>query len=210
MKKQTFLDMLKKRLSGLPKQEIAERLTFYSEMIDDRMEEGMSEEEAVASVGSVDEIVSQTLTDMPSANRRKKGIQLKRQRKTWEIVLLAVGSPLWLVLGIAGLAVAFSLAIAGLAVVFSLYAVAWAVLVCLWAVFGALIGCAFAGVVSAIVFVCTGTLLTGVAMLAAGLVCGGFSVFFFHGCKETEKGTIWLTKKMTSWIKNCFKKKEKI
>ena len=45
MKKQTFLDMLKKRLSGLPKQEIAERLTFYNEMIDDRMEEGMSEEE---------------------------------------------------------------------------------------------------------------------------------------------------------------------
>ena len=38
MCKQDFLDELRAKLIGLPKQELEERLTFYSEMIDDRME----------------------------------------------------------------------------------------------------------------------------------------------------------------------------
>lgn len=37
MRKWEFLSTLKNRLSGLPKQEVEERLNFYSEMIDDRM-----------------------------------------------------------------------------------------------------------------------------------------------------------------------------
>ena len=56
MLKQEFLAQLRDALCGLPQRDIDERLTFYSEMIDDRMEEGLSEEEAVAAVGSVDEI----------------------------------------------------------------------------------------------------------------------------------------------------------
>ena len=48
MTKQAFLAALGERLVGLPQKDIEERLTFYSEMIDDRMEEGLSEEEAVA------------------------------------------------------------------------------------------------------------------------------------------------------------------
>ena len=48
MGKQEFLAQLRKGLQGLPQEDIEERLTFYSEMIDDRMEEGLSEEEAVS------------------------------------------------------------------------------------------------------------------------------------------------------------------
>jgi uncharacterized membrane protein len=48
MGKQEFLTRLGKALSGLPREDIEERLNFYSEMIEDRMEEGLSEEEAVA------------------------------------------------------------------------------------------------------------------------------------------------------------------
>ena len=40
---ETFLDELRKGLSGLPEEDIQERLSFYSEMIDDGMEEGLSE-----------------------------------------------------------------------------------------------------------------------------------------------------------------------
>ena len=39
MNKQEFLMRLREGLSGLPQNEIEERLTFYSEMIDDRIEE---------------------------------------------------------------------------------------------------------------------------------------------------------------------------
>ena len=61
MNKQDFLSQLKKGLSGLKKQEREERLTFYRDRIEDRMEEGLSEEAAVAECGSVEKILSQIL-----------------------------------------------------------------------------------------------------------------------------------------------------
>ena len=65
MTKLKFLLTLKDSLSGLPKDELEERLHFYSEIIDDRMEEGCSDEEAVLAIGSVDEIVMQVAGDIP-------------------------------------------------------------------------------------------------------------------------------------------------
>ena len=47
MKKKEFLDALSRGLSPLPKRERDERVNFYREMIDDRIEEGIPEEEAV-------------------------------------------------------------------------------------------------------------------------------------------------------------------
>ena len=64
MNKQDFLAELRKGLSGLPQDDIEERLTFYSEMLDDRIEEGLSEEEAVSAAGTIDEIVAQTIADI--------------------------------------------------------------------------------------------------------------------------------------------------
>ena len=55
MTKLDFLFALQSRLEGLPKDEVRERIGFYAEMIEDRMEEGMPEEAAVAAVGSVEE-----------------------------------------------------------------------------------------------------------------------------------------------------------
>ena len=110
---------------------------------------------------------------------------------------MALGSPVWL-----------SLLIAAFAVVLSLYISLWAVIVSLWAAFGALIGCALGGVVAGIGFVCGGHSLAGVAMLAAGMVCAGFSIFTFYGCRAATEGAVLLTKKMSLWIKNCFVKKE--
>ena len=46
MNKQEFIANLKARLSGLPAGEIDARAECYGEMIDDRMEDGMTEEEA--------------------------------------------------------------------------------------------------------------------------------------------------------------------
>ena len=50
MNKQEFLKNLRVSLSNLPQEEIEERIIFYSEMIDDRIEEGLSEEEAKAMI----------------------------------------------------------------------------------------------------------------------------------------------------------------
>ena len=65
MSKTDFLIKLREMLSGLPQEEVADRLMFYGEMIDDRIEEGLAEEDAVAEVGSVDEIAAQILEEVP-------------------------------------------------------------------------------------------------------------------------------------------------
>ena len=86
MKKEEFLSELESRLSGLPSEDINERIEFYSEAIDDRMEEGLSEEEAVSQIGSVDEVVNQIASETPLSNLIKEKISRRKKLKAWEIV----------------------------------------------------------------------------------------------------------------------------
>ena len=101
MTKQEFLSSLRLRLKDLPKDELEERLTFYIEMIDDRTEEGLSEDEAISEIGSIDEIVEQINADIVPRVQSKKGAS---KRAT---ILLAVSSPLWIALLIAAFAIVF-------------------------------------------------------------------------------------------------------
>lgn len=197
MGKQEFLVQLRKGLSGLPQEDIEERLTFYSEMIDDRMEEGFTEEEAVVAVGSAQEIVAQVVAEIPFAKIAKERIKSRRQLRVGEIVLLALGSPIWL-----------SLLIAVFAIILSLYISLWAVIISLWAVFASFAACSIGGVLACVVFIVGGNGVSGLAMLAAGIACAGLAIFMFHGCKAVTGGTLILTKKMAIWVKNCFIKKE--
>ena len=197
MNKQEFLADLCKGLSGLPQDDIEECLTFYSEMLEDRIEEGFSEEEAVMAAGPVDDIVKQTVSDIPLAKIAKERIRPKRRLKVWEIVLLALGSPIWLSLGLAAASV-----------VLSLYIALWSVIAAMWSVFGALAISALCSLPACIIFVSGGNGMSGLAVLSAGIVCAGLSVMMFFGCRETTKGVLILTKKIAAWIKRCFIKKE--
>lgn len=190
MRKQEFLSALKRSMKGLPKSEIDERISFYSEMIDDRIEEGFSEEDAVAKIGNVDHISKQILSEA----RVPKS---KRKRKPWEIALLWIGSPLWI-----------SLALAAFAIVISLYASLWAVVVSFWSAFVALAASAICGIVASIPFAIAGNISAGIATFGAALVCGGVAIFAFYGCKAVTKCAWWLTKKAVC-VKKCFRKKEK-
>jgi len=193
MSKQEFLLRLRKGLSGLPQDDIEERLIYYSEMIDDRMEEGFSEEEAVAEIGSVDEIAAQIVSEIPFTKFVKEKIKPKKRLGAWEIILIILGSPIWL-----------SLLIAAFAVIFSLYAALWAVIISLWAVFGSLIGFAFGEIAAGIGFTLGGYEVSGIAMIGAGVVGAGLSIFLCFGCKAVTKGILLLTKKVALGIKNCF------
>ncbi|MGM9521593.1 MAG: DUF4097 family beta strand repeat-containing protein [Oscillospiraceae bacterium] len=61
MSKKEFLDELCRRLRLMPPDEAQKTVLFYSEAIDDRMEDGLSEEEAVAAMGSIDDIVREVM-----------------------------------------------------------------------------------------------------------------------------------------------------
>ena len=71
MYKQQFLSELEKKLGGLPQEDIHERLNFYDESISDRMEEGLTEEEAVAAIGNADAIAAQIIAETPFARIAK-------------------------------------------------------------------------------------------------------------------------------------------
>ena len=65
MNKKGFLEKLKSELNGYSPEEVDRSIAFYSEMIDDRIEDGADEEEAVASIGSIEEIVNQIKLELP-------------------------------------------------------------------------------------------------------------------------------------------------
>ena len=198
MLKQEFLDRLKEALAGLPEEDIAERLSFYGEMIDDRMEDGLTEEEAVAGIGPVDEIADGIVGDTPIMKIVRERVKPKHRMRAWEKALLVLGSPVWL-----------PLLIAAFACLFSVYVVLWAVILCLWAAEVSLIACAAAGVLGGVIAVFRGKLLYALALIGAGLVCAGLAVIAFRGCLAASRGAVILTKKIGSWIKRLFLRKEK-
>lgn len=193
MNKQEFLEQLRRGISGLPQEDIEERLTFYSEMIDDRIEEGLSENEAVSEIGSVDTVISQILDDTPLVKLVKQKMRPKKRMNAWEIVFLILGSPIWL-----------SLIIAAFAVVISVYAAVWSLIIALWSVFVSLVAAALGGAAGGIWFAVTAKAVTGLAAAGTGVFCAGLSVFMFFACKAATKGILLLTKKAALGIKGCF------
>lgn len=198
MDKTQFLDELKRRMSGLPQSELDERLLFYSEMIDDRMEDGLTEEEAVAGIGSVDEVVEQIMAEIPLSRLVKEKVRQRHGLKAWEILLLVLGSPVWLPL----LAAAF-------AVCLSLYLVLWAMLISVWAVDLSLAVSAVGGLFMAAFHMLKGNPAGAAFILGAALVCAGLAILLFFACLKLTKALMRLTKKMLLGIKAMFMGKEK-
>ena len=197
MNKAEFLDALRGCLCGLPDGEVDDRLTFYGEMIDDRMEEGLSEEDAVSAMGSVEEVASQIMSEIPLGKIVKGRIKPKRKMSAWEIVLLILGSPIWL-----------SLILSAFAVILSLYLSLWAVVVSLWATFASLVGSALGATVLGIVYAVLQNGYAGLALIGAGLVLAGLAILFFLLCRVATKGAVRLASKIVLGIKKCFVKKE--
>lgn len=62
MTKSEFIQTLEAKLNGLPQEEICKSTTYYSEQIEDRKEDGMTEEQAIADLESID-IIAQRIID---------------------------------------------------------------------------------------------------------------------------------------------------
>ena len=194
MKKQEFLSLLKKRLSSLPKKEIEERVSFYGEMIDDRIEDGMTEAEAVRDVGGAELISSGALKITPKKQRE----EIKGERKETNltvILLLALGFPIWL-----------PLLISAFAALVSLYATLWSLLISLWAVFISLAVSAPAGLIIGLINIFSGNGAVGALIIGSGFVVGGLAIFAYFGCIAATRGMLSLTRKMAEPAKNLFTK----
>ena len=166
MDKNSFLSQLQKRLKGLPEEDLQRTLDYYREMIEDRMEEGLSEEDAVAELGPVEEIAAPLL---PKPFRRMKA---------WEIALLILGFPVWFPLLVAAASVAIAL-IAGI-----------------YALDASFAACFFGGLLSSLLYAFQCNWAGAAFLFGAGLVCGGLAIFGFWGSNRLMKVSFKALKKL--------------
>ena len=196
MSKQEFIDELRAKLSKLPNIDIEERLRFYEEMINDRMEDGLSEEEAISGIGSIDEIYAQFYQDVPKSHLNlDKARQKAKTRKNRKIIILSstaiIWGPILIALAVSALAVAISL----VALAISLFVALWVLVASLWAIFAAFTLSAPAAILIAILNIFSGNILPGIAILGGGMVVAGLAIFAFFGALYATKGSAVLTKK---------------
>ncbi len=194
-----FLYELRQGLKDLSEKDIMEHIVYYREMIEDRIEDGFSEEEALSEIGNPKEIAMQILlaeTSLPKLVKAK----LKKDHpvlSSREITLLIVGSPLWLVLLVCALSVVVSFLAIILSVVVSLYAATIS-----------LVACGVAGIIGTIPLFFTSNAYAAFAVLGIGLASVGLGVLMFFASNRITKFFIKLSKKFLMWIKSFFISKE--
>ena len=197
MRKVEFLEALKARLWALPEADIQCSLDYYSEMIDDRMEDGLTEEEAVAAIGNLEEIVQQILGETPRppvvVEPVKKEKPAKDNTKIWLIILLILASP-----------VLISLAASAAATVLSVYVSLWTVVIVLYAGFLALAVSSAGCIVGS--FFMVGGIAGGIVAWGAALVCAGLAILLLLLANLAAKGMVMLTK--LAW-NSIFHRKER-
>ena len=194
MNKVEFLAALRRALGKLPSYEVEQTITFYTEMIDDRIEDGMPEADAVAALGSVEAIAAQIIAETPAIP--KAIAKANTGSRTLNIVLLAVFSPIWVPL-------ARALAMAALMVYLSI----WMVVIALWATVVLLLLCAPIGIAGLVWCYVNGYQLPGLYILGCGLAGTGVGLFAWFGVLAASKGLVKLTHSFAQWVKSLFVKR---
>lgn len=191
MTKQEFLSELERALGKLPHAEVEQALAFYDEAISDRMEDGLSEAEALASLGPVDEIAAQIAAETPPIPRAIA--RANTGSRTLNIVLLAAFSPIWI-------PIVLALAAATLAV----YVAIWAVIAALWAVDAVLVLMPFAGLAALTSTLGGGMPLPGVFVFGLSLVSSGFGLVASFAVFWASKLLFRATRSFARWIASLF------
>lgn len=185
MNKTEFLEQLAGRLDMLPESEIAKSVSYYAEMVDDRVEDGMSEEEAVQNLGDMDGIVRDILCEVSIPILMKAKMNDSRNKMN--------NKALWLTLVIAGFPVWLPLLLAVILVIFAVYIVVWAVIVSLFAAWVSLGAACVAGVAGGLFLSFIRNLPTGMFLFGAALICGALTLFLFHPLIAMTKQLIHFT-----------------
>ena len=191
MNKTEFTEQLRAALKGLSEEDLKKSVDYYEEMIDDRMEDGIPEEEAVNGLGSIDEIKDKILKEIPITNIVKEKIKPKRSLAGWEIALLVIGSPVWV-------PIVLSLIITGLPI----YMTFWIIILSLYVTDLSLFLSGILGIVAA--FMQTNGFATGLFLSGIGITLTGVSVLLFFGFNQITKWMFILSKKFLLWLKKLF------
>ena len=197
MNKQEYLEAIRSRISAMPADDVNRFMDYYSEMIDDRVEDGLSEEEAVADMGSPDAAVEQILEDMPLTKLVKEKIKPKHELKAWEVVLIVLGSPVWI-----------PLLITAAVLLLTLWIVAFALLISFYAVVLSFVAVGIGGLICIIPLFIANSPYTAVLMLGAALIGIGIAILFVVSVKPVTVGIFRVCKASVNGIKRMFVKEK--
>lgn len=197
MNKQEFLDTLSEKLQGIPKEDRETSLEYYSEMIDDRTEDGLTEEQAVKAMGSVNEIADKIINDMPIEKLLKTKVTPQRKLSALEIVLLTIGFPIWFPLGISLIAVAFAL-----------YLVLWMLILCIYIIAFSFAVSGIAAIIALFMSMFNGQALWGLFLFGCGMVLLGLAIPVLTEALRVTFGCISLTGKCFKKIKSSLAKRK--
>lgn len=196
MTKAEFLDKLKNQIREYSSEETDKSLEYYSEMIDDRVEDGMTEGEAVASLGSVEEIAEQIKCELPLTTLVKyKAMEKTKGEKipAWVIILIVLGSPLW-----------FPILISIAFVIFSIYISIWSIAIAFWVCDLAFGVSSIACLIAAIVMLIKGSFVSVIMYIGLAFLLAALAIFFFFASFYISKGiivgTIWIFKQLKKAI----------
>ncbi len=198
MNKTEFLAIIHHKLQEIPQEDLQKSLDYYSEMIEDRMEEGLTEEEAVAAMGTPEEVAGQILAEIPLPRLIRTKMKPKEPLPLWVIVLLIVGSPVW-----------GPIAVAILAVILSVYLGLWSGIIGLYSgVLG--LWCGALGCLVSIPFAFaqySGWSPVGLC-IGAALICVGLGILLLLGTNALAKLLVKLAKVIVIGLKKLLIRKE--
>ena len=196
MTKADFLRLLERALMQLSEEERQKNLEYYSELLDDMMEEGMTEAEATAKLGSPNQIAQSILQEMPLGKLVSTRMKPKSGWTPLAIVLAVVGSPVWVPLLLATVAIV-------LAVFVSIWALGFAAVAVVLGLAVAVVATPIIAIRAAVMTLPLGLILLGAGLVLLGLcVLGGLMAVEL--CKLLWQLTVWLAHK----IKGLFIRKE--
>lgn len=196
MKKGEFLFKLRERLKGLPQDDIDNRISFYSEMIDDRISEGVTEEQAISDIGGVEGVINDIAKDTPLVKLVKQKVTPKRSLTALEIVLIVLGFPLW-----------FPLLLTFIILCFVAYLLIWVFSI---VVYGLEISFTVFGLLEMVVaFSALANQNPAMIYFGMSLTALGLAFLFFFACVGVTKMTIAVNKSIFLSIKKSFMKGSK-
>ena len=122
MRKKEFIKRLRQEIRTLSYREQEDIINYYSELIDDRIENGEREEDVIVSLGSIDIIVSEIMSDRNKASDNIKYSPRPTKKVSsgvGKIIIIILLFPVWIVIGSILFALIVAIASSSIALCFS-------------------------------------------------------------------------------------------
>lgn len=182
MTRELFLEQLQIALTDAKIEHVDSLVEYYNEMICDRIEDGMEEQDAIAALGSIDEIIKEMILEKPIGTLVKDTVTKSHHtakesgKNTLWMVFIILGSPLWI-----------PLLLTLLIILGVIYMIPWIMIMTFFIILASFGISALAGIISFVNCLISMDIGTALVSLGVALILGSLSVFLV-------KPVLWLTK----------------